>query len=141
MQRISLPLCEYGSFSDSFITAKRSGIIDSAVSKKKDYILAAGYVNQKESLEEAAIRECREEIGRKLISLQYLKSAYYEPSNTLMCCFVAVADKESLADISTWEIDVAKWFSFDEALQAIKPNSLAKHFFISFLNNQKAYNE
>lgn len=109
--------------------------------QKKDYILVAGYVNQKESLEEAAIRECREEIGRKLISLQYLKSAYYEPSNTLMCCFVAVADKESLADISTWEIDAAKWFSFDEALQAIKPNSLAKHFFISFLNNQKAYNE
>lgn len=105
--------------------------------QKKDYILVAGYVNQKESLEKAARRECKEEIGREIISLQYLKSAYYEPSNTLMCCFIAAVDSWSLTDISTWEIDAAKWFIFEDALQAIKPNSLAKQFLKSFLEYQK----
>ena len=78
--------------------------------QKKDYILVAGYVNQKESLEEALQRECREEIGRELTSIRFLKSAYYEPSNTLMCCFTAVADSVSLANISAWEIDAANGF-------------------------------
>lgn len=105
--------------------------------QKKDYILVAGYVNQQESLEDAVYRECREETGRKLHAIHYLKSAYYKPSNTLMCCFAAVADSVSLKDISTWEIDTAKWFSFDEALQAIKPNSLAKQFLMTYLEYRK----
>lgn len=101
--------------------------------QKKDYILVAGYVNQKESLEEALIRECREEIGSELTSIRYLKSAYYEPSNTLMCCFIAIADSVSLTNISPWEIDAAEWFPFAEAVKRIKPNSLAKHFLMSYL--------
>lgn len=101
--------------------------------QKKDYILTAGYVNQQESLEEALIRECREEIGREITQIQYVKSAYYQPSNTLMCCFSAVADSVSLNDISNWEIDAAKWFTFQQAAQAIKPNSLAEHFLLTFL--------
>lgn len=105
--------------------------------QKKDYILVAGYVNQKESLEEALQRECREEIGRELTSIRFLKSAYYEPSNTLMCCFTAVADSVSLANISAWEIDAAKWFPFAQAIQMIKPNSLAKHFFMSYIEKYK----
>lgn len=105
--------------------------------QKKDYILVAGYVNQKESLEEALQRECREEIGRELTSIRYLKSAYYEPSNTLMCCFTAVADSVSLANISAWEIDAAKWFPFAQAIQMIKPNSLAKHFLMSYIEKYK----
>lgn len=105
--------------------------------QKKDYILVAGYVNQKESLEEALQRECREEIGRELTSIRYLKSAYYEPSNTLMCCFTAVADSVSLTNISAWEIDAAKWFPFAQAIQMIKPNSLAKHFLMSYIEKNK----
>lgn len=105
--------------------------------QKKDYILVAGYVNQKESLEEALQRECREEIGRELTSIRFLKSAYYEPSNTLMCCFTAVADSVSLANISAWEIDAAKWFPFAQAIQMIKPNSLAKHFLMSYIEKYK----
>lgn len=105
--------------------------------RKTDNILVAGYVNQKESLEEAVYRECREEVGLALSAIQFLKSAYYKPSNTLMCCFVVVADSVSLKDISTWEIDAAKWFYFDEALQAIKPNSLAKQFLITYLEYRK----
>ena len=105
--------------------------------QKKDYILVAGYVNQKESLEEALQRECLEEIGREITSIRYLKSAYYEPSNTLMCCFTAVADSVSLANISAWEIDAAKWFPFDEALRMIKPNSLAKLFLMSYIEKYK----
>ncbi|NBJ65204.1 NUDIX domain-containing protein [bacterium c-19] len=105
--------------------------------QKKDYILVAGYVNQQESLEEALYRECSEETGRKLLGIQYLKSAYYEASNTLMCCFIGVADSVSLKNISTWEIDKANWFSFTEALQVIKPNSLAKHFLEAYLAYRK----
>lgn len=104
---------------------------------KKDYILVAGYVNPCESLEAALQRECKEETGRAIIAFQYLKSAYFEKSNTLMCSFAAVVDSTSLKDISTWEIDHAQWFSLDEALQVIKPDSLAKQFYMYYLKQRK----
>jgi len=105
--------------------------------KNKDYILTAGYVNQKESLESAMRRECKEEIGREIIAYRYMKSAYYEKTNTLMCNFAAVLDCDSLQDVSDWEVDEAAWFSFEKAKEVIKQGSLAQAFLLYFLSQME----
>lgn len=99
----------------------------------QDYILVAGYVMQGESVEEAAIREVKEEVGLDVINLKILKTKYFSKSNTLMinlCC--EVKDNKVL---SNYEVDSYKWFSYEEALNKIKPNSLAKEFYLNYINN------
>lgn len=102
--------------------------------QKKDYILVAGYVNQKESLEDALMRECQEEIGRKIVAYQYMRSEYFEKTNTLLCNFAVVLEDESLDFVSDWEVNVAQWFSLEEAKHAIKPDSLAQRFLLTFFD-------
>lgn len=106
----------------------------------KDWILVAGYVNQRECLEDAVQRELQEEIGREAVRMRYMKSAYYAKSNTLMCNFAVVADALGLREVCAWEVDEAKWFSFAQAKQMIKPDSLAQHFLCYFLNEWESGN-
>lgn len=101
---------------------------------KQRNVLVAGYVNQKESVEDAVCREMQEEIGRRVAAYRYLKSEYFEKTNTLMLSFAVLLDSTSLADVSDWEIDEAKWYSFDEALEAIAPASLAQRFLLNFIH-------
>ena len=97
-------------------------------------VLVAGYVNQGESLEETLVRELKEEIGINVLSYRYNKSEFFERSNTLMCNFTVVADDVSLGGVSEWEIDEAKWYTFEEAAAQVKPCSLAQRFLYDFLN-------
>ena len=36
-----------------------------------------------------------------------------------------------------YEVDSFKWFNYDKALINIKPNSLAKEFYVNFYNNYR----
>lgn len=101
---------------------------------KKRNILVAGYVNQKESVEECIVREMQEEIGRKVMKYHFLKSEYFAKSNTLMLNFAVVLDSDSLANVSDWEIDACAWYSFEEAKKAIAQGSLAQKFLLNFIN-------
>ena len=101
---------------------------------KKRNILVAGYVNQKESVEECIVREMQEEIGRKIVKYRFLKSEYFEKSNTLMLNFAVVLDSNSLADVSDWEIDACAWYSFEKARDEIAQGSLAHRFLLNFLS-------
>lgn len=103
---------------------------------KNRNILVAGYVNKGENAEETLQREMKEEIGRNIIAYQYLKSSYYEKTNTLMLNFAVVLDSETL-DIDKEEVDEAKWFSFEEAKNEIAKNSLAEQFLLYFLDMYK----
>jgi NAD+ diphosphatase len=94
---------------------------------RSDNILVAGYVTQGENLETTLVREIQEEISLPVHSYQYMGSEYYSGSNTLMCNYLCVADDEDLSH-TNHEIDDASWFSFNEALSAIKKNSLAETF-------------
>ncbi len=91
------------------------------------YVLLAGYVNKGESAEEALVREVHEEVALDIVGYQLMKTAYFNPSNTLMINFVSVASSDDLSRI-TDEVDKATWFSFDEALENIVENSLAEQF-------------
>lgn len=100
---------------------------------KPDYVLVAGYVNRGENAEDAVVREVHEEIGVNVTKLHPSKSEFFAPTNTLMLNFVCTADSESLSN-TNGEIDSAAWFSLDEAVKNIKPDSVAKRFLLYHLN-------
>ncbi len=95
-------------------------------------ILVAGYVNKGENAEHAVIREVKEETGLDVVSLSYNKSAYFEPSNTLMLNFSCVVSNDNLSGL-TPEVDKAAWYGFDDARKEIRQGSLAQKFLESFL--------
>lgn len=99
---------------------------------KQDFILVAGYVNKGESAEHTVVRELQEETGLSVLDIQYNRSSYYEPSNTLMLNFSCIVENEAL-DKLTDEVDYAEWFTIEEARMHIKKNSLAQKFLEAFI--------
>ena len=102
---------------------------------RKSNILVAGYVNKMECAEEALRREMKEEIGRDILRMRYMKSEYFEKSNTLIWNFAVVIDSEDLNDVCEWEVDDANWFTFEEALVCVKQDSLAQRFLQYFMKS------
>ena len=100
---------------------------------KPDYVLVAGYVNRTESLENAVVREIKEETGMTVSEIRFNRTRFFERSNTLMCNFTAFIEND--AELHTnEEIDSFAWFSFDEARKNIRPNSLAAYFLNTYLD-------
>ncbi len=94
---------------------------------KKDYnILVAGYVNKGETLECALKREIKEEVGLNIISFKFNESRYFEKSNSLICNFITNAENENFTLNN--EVDFAKWYTGQEAKEAVFKNSFAEYF-------------
>ncbi len=107
---------------------------------KPNYVLVAGYISKGENAEQTVLREVKEEIGLNVTQIRPSKSAYFTPTNTLMLNFSCVAESEDLSHTND-EIDNAAWFSFNDAVQKIKPDSLAENFLLYFLEQtNKAQN-
>lgn len=104
--------------------------------KKEGYILTAGYVSLGESAEDTVRREVKEELSLNVIEAQFLRSRYFEKTNTLMLNFVSIVEDDDFT-LKIDEVDEATWFTFDEATKAIRSNSLAEFFLLSFLNQAK----
>ena len=98
---------------------------------RPSYILVAGYVNRGEDAEHAVRREVNEEMHLEVQKLKFNRSHYFKPSNTLMLNFTAIVKGKPEPN---WEVDKWKWFTVDEAREAIRPNSLAKDFLIGYLD-------
>lgn len=100
---------------------------------RDSYILVAGYVNKGESAEQTVARELREETGLIAGAIRYNRSQYFAPSNTLMLNFTCHIDGSNQVTMND-EVDEARWMSFDEARENIRPDSLAQHFLNSYLD-------
>lgn len=103
---------------------------------KAGYILTAGYVSLGEAVEETVVREVQEELSLLVTETRFLRSRYYEPSNTLMMNFISVVDSEHYS-LKLDEVDLATWFTFSEAKKAIRPNSLAEQFLLGYLDESE----
>ena len=101
------------------------------------YVLVAGYVNQGEDAENAAVREVREEIGLDVKSVHFNRSHYFAPSNTLMLNFTVTVEYQEAHP--NYEVDSWKWFSVEDAQKQIKPASLAQAFLNGFLNGEYTF--
>lgn len=102
---------------------------------RPDFILVAGYVNRGEDIENTVKRELKEETGLDANEIIFNKSRYFEKSNALMMNFTVYVDDISNMNTNN-EIDSYQWFSFNDAIENIKPNSLAKEFLIDFVNKK-----
>lgn len=100
-----------------------------------DYILVAGYINQKENAKETLVREIREETGLSVKGYVYNDNAYFARTNTLIHNYAVVAESENFR--LTSEVDRAEWIPIDEVLHVIKPHSLAKAFVAQWLEKMK----
>ena len=102
---------------------------------KPSFVLVAGYVNRGEQVEHAVGREIKEETGMTVSRIQFNRTSFFEPSNTLMCNFTAFVKDDS--ELSTnAEIDSFQWFSPEEARENIRPNSLAERFLNAYLDER-----
>lgn len=98
-------------------------------------ILVAGYVGRGESIEDALIREIKEETNLDVVEFQFNASYFYEKNNVLMVNF-ACRIKDSTILCCNHEIDQANWFFPMQAKEIIYPNSLAQKFLNGWLEQQ-----
>lgn len=100
----------------------------------ENYIVVAGYLQPEESLENCVKREVEEELGLKVSSVKYMNSYPYPKKNMLMIGFVSYVNSINF-NIST-EVDKAKWFSLEEALDKLKDARIALHLLNDYLNTK-----
>jgi NAD+ diphosphatase len=82
------------------------------------YSLVAGYADIGESLEQAVVREVKEEVGLDVRNIRYYKSQPWPFSGSMMIGFIAEADETRPLQIDAKEISDAAWFN---------RNNLPKH--------------
>ena len=87
------------------------------------YVCVAGHMKIGESAEETVIREVKEELGLDVEELTFIKTYPYEKKEMLMLGFKAKVKKADF--VLSQEVDTAKWFKFDEALENIREGSIA----------------
>ncbi len=110
------------------LNPKRNKILLIQQYGRHDNILIAGYINKGENAKETLKREINEEIGLKVTDYLYNDNSYFKPTETLIHNYVAIVSSEEYH--LTSEVDQACWFTIDEAIRAIKPESLAKAFLL-----------
>lgn len=87
------------------------------------YVCVAGHMKIGESAEETVVREVKEELGLDVEELKFIKTYPYEKKEMLMLGFKAKVKKADF--MFSQEVDSAKWFKFDEALENIREGSIA----------------
>lgn len=75
------------------------------------FSLVAGYADIGESLEEAVIREVKEEVGLNVTNIRYYKSQPWPFSGSMMIGFIADADDTQPIKRDDKEIAEAGWFT------------------------------
>lgn len=90
---------------------------------KRNYRLVSGFIKLNENIEEAALRELKEETGLDGFNLSYIKSYYQDGFENLMIG-ILVHVKDDTLSLSS-EVSYASFYSLDEALPLLKDASYA----------------
>ncbi|XP_003379786.1 nucleoside diphosphate-linked moiety X motif protein 13 [Trichinella spiralis] len=75
-----------------------------------------------ESLEDAVLREIAEEVGILVENFQYMgiSQSWPFPNNSLMCAYLAYADRSQTISIDRKELVDARWFSREMVASAFE---------------------
>ena len=101
-----------------------------------DYILFAGYIKKGETAEKAVTREFKEETRLDTVKFKYMGSRYHEPKELLMLNYVLIAENGNPVP-DTNELTEVKWFDPQDALEAIRKDSIAEASLKNALNEIK----
>ncbi len=101
---------------------------------KQNYItetkwtVVSGYVTDGETIEEALVREVKEETGQEVVSCKYVSSHSLAPKQLIMIGFIAYVKKMRFR--SSVEVDEIKWYGLDEVDDVIarENNCSGMHF-------------
>jgi NAD+ diphosphatase len=97
--------------------------------------LIAGYAEAGESLEEAAVREVREEAGIEIQDLRYVKSQSWPFPDSLMIAFTAEW-KSGEARPDGFEIEELRWCGPDDLPDIPPPGSVARYLIDRFVQDK-----
>lgn len=101
-----------------------------------DFILFAGYIKKGETAEKAVTREFKEETRLDTVKFRYMSSRYHEPKNVLMLNYLIMAEDGEIT-LDANELEEARWFTIDEALEVVKKDSSAEIFLKNAKNEIK----
>lgn len=86
------------------------------ISKSK-WTIVTGYVSDAETLEEAVVREVKEETGQDVSECQYVSSYYFAPKQLIMIGFLARVKKSEFGHSE--EVDALHWYKIEEVDEVI----------------------
>ena len=101
------------------------------------YSLIAGYVEPGESLEQAVVREVKEEVGVSIADIRYWGSQPWPFPHTLMVGFTAAYDGGDIV-IDADELVDATWFSYKELPELPSRASIARKMIDWFVQQHAA---
>ena len=100
------------------------------------YSLVAGYVDIGESIEDAVVREVKEEVGLDIHNIRYYKSQPWPFSGSMMIGFIADADDKQPIKIDNKEIAEAAWFSRNSLPNHPQNRSIAGELIEKFVRGE-----
>lgn len=133
------PVCNavyYPTISPAIIVAVLSNdkiLLASGANFRRGYFsLVAGYVEVGESIEDAVVREVKEEIGIDVWDVSYYKSQPWPNSGSMLIGFTAKADDKQPIRVDGIEIVEAAWFTRDNLPNYPPERSIAGEMIDSF---------
>ncbi|KAL1229079.1 NAD-capped RNA hydrolase [Trichinella pseudospiralis] len=89
---------------------------------KRLYTAISGFSELGESLEDTVLREIAEEVGILVENFQYIgiSQSWPFPNNSLMCAYLAYADRSHRISIDRKELEDARWFSREMVASAFE---------------------